>query len=110
MLIRSLLNVFTALLFVSAIAPFVWQIIKAVVVRLIAAASSKLPSVVQTQLTKWIAFASVLLDIALAAIVLAVYHEFSLPALIACTIIVFVVSRTVYDHIIGRFFPGKGAV
>lgn len=88
------MNVFFALLIAAALMPFIWNPIKK---RL------RLAAPVVTAL-------SILLDIVLAAVVLWIFGMFSLLNWLGAAIIVFVVSRTIYDHVIKRFFPNRGSV
>lgn len=91
----KIVNVFFALLIAGFLMPFIWQAVKRFVLRWTG---------------KLAAFASLVLDLVLAAIVLAIYGDFSFFNLIAAAIIVFVVSRTTYDHIVLRYFPNRGSV
>jgi hypothetical protein len=83
-------NVFFALLVAGVVMPFVWQLVKVRIAKLVG---------------NFAFLASICIDMLLAAVVLLIYGQLTLPAWIASTIIVFVTSRTVFDHVIKRFFP-----
>lgn len=79
-------NVFSVLLICGALMPFLWQPLKKFV-----SFAGNLAFVV-----------TLMLDGTLALVVLWCYKALSLQTWIAASIIVFVTSRTVYDHVISR--------
>ena len=93
-------SIFIVILIVGFAVPFLWQQVKLPLARALASYGALLADRV-------VALLSVVLDIVCAVAVLWWFSAITLGNVIGASILIFLVSRTTYDHLVKRFFPVK---